>query len=1047
MQNAGEFGLAAEEWTKFLQKFAADPKATEARYNLGVCQLQTKDYEKSIASLRDTVAQAPPQFERLEDAYLNLGSAQYSLALQNHADQFQAAAGTFGQLIEKFPDGKYHDDALFFRGEALSASGDTAEAANAYQQLLDKHADSPLRADAIYALGATLESLGKFAEADRLYDEYLAKFADREPAREVQMRKAETVMRLGNYEDAANRFAAVSQLPGFALADHALFRQAFCLSKLNQYEPAGQLFAQLVEKYPKSSYVGEATMAAARSFYRAEQMEPAEAWLVRASQVPESTNLPEIAHWRARIRLKRQQPQEALKIAQGGLAAAPDSSYAPSLKLDAADAQYEIPDQRGAAVDAYLKLVEQHPDAPIAAQALYNAAYGALQLKQFDRASELAKQFQQRFAEHRLSPDVERVLGESLMQQGKFTEAESIFGKLRSEVDEPTEQGQWTLRQLLSLYLAKKFDETIATGTQELAKLTEADQQAEAYYLIGLAHLASQRPGEAAAALQKSLEAGPQWKQRDEVMLNLAVAQNRQGQTPAAQATLAEMLKQLPDSPKRYQARHRWAEMAYANGDYERAANAYSQLLLGLGTDPPADAAELIPLALYGRGWSLNQLRKYADAIAVWNEFLQRFATHRLHSEALYGRAMAYQQSGQFTEGLTDADQLLKSLPPDAPPNRRFDVLYLRALCLSGLKQFPAAEETLQTILKEAPEYPRTDRVLYELAWGAKSRGDEESAQTRFQQLAEKFPETDLGAEALYHLGERNYANKSYGEAATLYTKAFQPHASADVREKSLYKLAWSLFQQHQYAEALGRFENLLQEFPQSKLATDARFMRGECQFQQKDYKSALNSFSEAKAIESLGESMATLALLHGAQSAGQLGQWPTSLQWLDELASRYPQSKLTGQARFERAQAKRNLGQADEALTLYAQVADDERNEVGAQARFLMGEIQFEKKQYAEAVREFQRVVLGYGGKDSPEPVQPWQARAGVEAGRCFELLASQEQDAAKKADLLRRAQQYFRYVTTQHPRSTEAQAATKQLEKYPKAEGSPGSSKSEAQ
>jgi tetratricopeptide (TPR) repeat protein len=177
---------------------------------------------------------------------------------------------------------------------------------------------------------------------------------------------------------------------------------------------------------------------------------------------------------------------------------------------------------------------------------------------------------------------------------------------------------------------------------------------------------------------------------------------------------------------------------------------------------------------------------------------------------------------------------------------------------------------------------------------------------------------------------------------------------------------------------------------------------------------------------------MATLALLHGAQAAGQLEQWEESLNWLEELMTQFPQSRLLPQARFEQAQAQRQLGKLDAALELYTAVAEEQRNELGARARFLMGELRFERKEYGDAVREFQRVVLGFGGAEAPESIKPWQARAGLEAGRCFELLASQERDAGRRDEYIRRAQQYFRYVVTDHPQVAEAAAARRHLEKY---------------
>jgi hypothetical protein len=43
-QNNSAFDLAAEEWARFLERFADDPLASKAQHYLGVCQLQLKYY-------------------------------------------------------------------------------------------------------------------------------------------------------------------------------------------------------------------------------------------------------------------------------------------------------------------------------------------------------------------------------------------------------------------------------------------------------------------------------------------------------------------------------------------------------------------------------------------------------------------------------------------------------------------------------------------------------------------------------------------------------------------------------------------------------------------------------------------------------------------------------------------------------------------------------------------------------------------------------------------------------------------------------------------
>ncbi|MCA9189711.1 MAG: tetratricopeptide repeat protein, partial [Planctomycetales bacterium] len=136
-------------------------------------------------------------------------------------------------------------------------------------------------------------------------------------------------------------------------------------------------------------------------------------------------------------------------------------------------------------------------------------------------------------------------------------------------------------------------------------------------------------------------------------------------------------------------------------------------------------------------------------------------------------------------------------------------------------------------------------------------------------------------------------------------------------------------------------------------------------------------------------------------------------------------------QAQFELARVRQEQQQPVEARKLFENVADSQRNELGARARFMSGELLFSDKQYDAAIREFQRLMYGYGGEKADQSVRNWQARGGLEAGRCAAVLAGQEKDSTKQNELVATAQKYFQYVAEKHPNAEEAAAAKQQLQK----------------
>ncbi len=85
---------------------------------------------------------------------------------------------------------------------------------------------------------------------------------------------------------------------------------------------------------------------------------------------------------------------------------------------------------------------------------------------------------------------------------------------------------------------------------------------------------------------------------------------------------------------------------------------------------------------------------------------------------------------------------------------------------------------------------------------------------------------------------------------------------------------------------------------------------------------------------------------------------------------------------------------------------------EPAARAQFLIGRIQFQRKDYAAAKSSFFKVSYGYS-------YPQWQAEATYEAGRCFEALDNKEQ-----------AIKQYRELVDKYPQSDKMPSAKQRIE-----------------
>jgi TolA-binding protein len=381
-------------------------------------------------------------------------------------------------------------------------------------------------------------------------------------------------------------------------------------------------------------------------------------------------------------------------------------------------------------------------------------------------------------------------------------------------------------------------------------------------------------------------------------------------------------------------------------------------------------------------------------------------ASAELVPRARYVRARARQQLKEFGPAVDDLQAFLNSKPSTTDKS---DARYLLGLCQAGLNKPADASKTFRALLADDPHYAATDKVLYELAWAQKADSHEADAAESFARLAKTQPDSPLAAESQYHVGEHYYQQQDYKQAASAFYESMQLAGKSELGQTAAYKLGWAYYRLEEFDHARTTFAFLRGTYPTSELNSDAAFMEGESLLKLEKYKDAIAAYAQVKKPKRAD--LSVLALLHAAQAQEQLQQWQPALELLDAAGKADTKEQYFPEILYERGWAKQNLGRPGEALELYEDVTRRSDGEVAARARFMIGEIYFEKKDHSEAIRNFFKVAYGYA---FPE----WQAAAQYEAGRCFEVLGKTDQ-----------ARQSYQEVVQKYPQSSKAGPAKERL------------------
>lgn len=1042
-QNNGDFQFAVILWERFLDKYAADPQAVKARHYLGVCQMTLKNNAAAIAAFSAVIGdQKADQMPQLEESYYYLGWCQFSLGQTDQSDSqsLAQAIATFDKHLAKFKKGTFRDQAWFLKAEALYFLNRKKESIEAYKKLINDFPKSTSRPNAVYALGVALFEIKQFTEAEKTFDIFVAEFDDSELVNEVQLFKSESVMQraleANNSEDTEIRTTAkplfasardglklLAAMETFPKRDEALFNQAICESQLGNRESAANLYVQLTEQIPASPFAESSALSAGKLFFRIKDYPQAEKWLAKATST-NGNNFAQASHWLCRCLLRQKKSAAAAKLATQALTKVKDTDFLVQLKMDQADAIFELPDRKPDTIELYQALAKDHPNHELAPQALYNAAFAAMELKQFEVAQSAAESFLEQYSKDTFVPDVKYVQAECLLLTKKYTQAEQLYLNLIESHPEASDLNAWRVRCGLTKYLQDKYADTITFLVEIVKELKEPQFKSEAQFLLGACEFYQEKFSRSIIHLKQAVEFGDQLKQIDEALILL-------GQAYASETKFKQAVKILSRILSDHQTSRFVTQANYLSGQYLSNDKSYDQAIKQYSAVLTATPNKYVPFALYGRGWAFLNKKTNQEALDDFSTIIENHSKHKLSADAYYSRGVTNRRLGLNSEAVADLDTCLKE---NSNFTNRMSALYEKGMALSSLKEYQKAAQTFERLATDFGEDKDADEYTYQLAWSHKLNKQPKKAAVQFRKLTTAFPKSPLAAESHYHVAEDLYQAGKFDEAAKEYVLAVQKSKTPEIGEKSWYKLGWSYYQQKKYPEAQEKFIQQLAEFQGGEYVESAQFMVAECYYQQNNFKLAYAEFSKIKeavvASSKTNAAEKALTCFHGAESANRIREFEAALKFGETLQNDLKEKMYAADTWLEMGNAHRGLKKFTAAISAFENATEKDPNgATGARAGFLMGEVLFQEKKFKEAINQYKLIIYGFGGKRAPEQIKKWQCSSGYETARCHHVQIKTETDQKKRKLLIDEAIKFYNYVIENHSSDRLAAESKKQI------------------
>jgi len=887
--NAGEWALAAERFSAFIQDFGSlegtAGTVQKIKPLLAICQVRLENYGEAL-SLLDEVLQAPdldPK-QRVDLVFFaglsNLRTGNQEAARKHlgeifadpkldHSRRMEALVlGGMSYVLEEnwkecitFFE-KYTDEITAFSPEAGARAKilllhalmkenlwlDAAAMARSIHQQMDQTRQVVTFSSQLIELGDQLLEDGKLHESisvlrmvpssteirtmqsQRLADaelELKSAIATKNPIRASQVKTA-----LGEMQRELDAFA---QIPQFDSA--ARLRLAGAYFQLERTREGCLILDQMVRQMEPDSIGEAATASLMRGWMSLERyrraIRTAELYQERFAALPEKPNLPDILF----------------------------------LKAQAFEGQLE----HQQAADGYHQVALQFPDKPIAAQANFMEAYNILQLENYSRAGTLLDKQLKNLKET-----------DDLWQHVIFWRAMAYYFDQRWE----------DARTLLSQYLKAAVDEK-SVGQEYLD---------DAAFRIGYSHFSEANYPDAIKILKEFSTTHPQSEWLGEGLLTLGDALAAEGELDAAAKAYAQIpvdapgfhdegwmkqgnllklkkdlpgmkthftqfLEKRPDSPRIAEGLHWLGWIAKQQGNLQEAREIYQTAIDRFGNDAVRPGLEDVFIGF--QNLYPNDQKPELE-ILLNDALINARSAEKIRLATRLGWALSRLHLTNKTkppeQRLLDSQNALVALAPGIDPKEIAPLILADvgdALATAG--DAKTATHIYQGLRKWWPRAPERDRAFAGLGFIAIQAGDEAAALTNFDQY-EKF--------------------------------AIMPKTAPDARGISLVEgeLGGKV--------ALARANLLLNRNPDS----------------------ALNILLAVQKTKSMPAAIRAEAFISAARLHAKKGRFREALPYFEQvylLFNRFP--PLVADAYFERGEALEKLGMPEKAREVYSELASRE--------------------------------------------------------------------------------------------------------------------------
>jgi TolA-binding protein len=249
---------------------------------------------------------------------------------------------------------------------------------------------------------------------------------------------------------------------------------------------------------------------------------------------------------------------------------------------------------------------------------------------------------------------------------------------------------------------------------------------------------------------------------------------------------------------------------------------------------------------LYLKANCERRLAKVPEAIAVYQELLQKYPNSKYKSSATYELALIAYKHGQYDLTIEYGGRLLND------SNYQQDIYWLLAEVAEKQDDVNSAIQYYKLLTEKFPDAPLAADAFYKLAYSYQKQENYQLAGQIYESIYTKYPTYKQVAQSLFAAGICYERAEQFALAVKNWKLLIDKFPTSQYVESAYYYVAMVALRSENNSEAKFSLETLISKFPKSTYLSRAYYWLGVIFDGDKKYKESVDAFKKALSLNPL---------------------------------------------------------------------------------------------------------------------------------------------------------------------------------------------------